>query len=472
MALILVLAVGIAYGCKKKEEAKPAPAGPSASGGQAPAEPAKPAVELGDPVPTLTVVGPSEAWSTSQYETNRFLAQLWEKELGIKLEIATYPDYASLIAALAPEKRDKVDIVTFGYVERYSRVDPDELLSRPLMCKGSANFGEYCNPKYDDLVKKSQVSFNVSDRQKLVHQAQEILLKDLPVVVQYHPTTVSMYNKKYFSNVITVPAGGMTNVWNWTRAKPQTDDKVMRYATQRVLRSIHPMNHLDYGFDVNVSLLVYDTLTRMAPDGSAVPWLASEWQSLDEKTLRVKLRQDAKFHDGKPVTAEDIKFAYEYLKKWEIGMYKDPLKPIESVVVVDTHTVDLKLTTPSATLLTLSLGQIPIVPKHIWDGAVERQKLSHPKDWANAPLIGSGQYKVETVQAGVGVKLARNTSHWEPPVPEVFEVRKFDDSRTAFNALLNQSVYFLDITAASSPAEIDEAKKKDYLDVVAHQSIT
>ncbi|MBI2874927.1 MAG: hypothetical protein HYY09_07540 [Firmicutes bacterium] len=464
LILILLLVPVLLIGCKKKEEAtKPVLEQP---------KPEAPKVELGELVPTLTLVGPSEAWTPDQFEANRLIIQTWEKELGLKVDHKAFADYATLISNIAPGKRETIDVISFGYIERASRVDPDELLSRPFLCKADANYGEYCNQAYDDLVKNAKAALDKKERQKLVHQAQEILGRDLPAIVQFHPTSTSIYNKNAFTDVVVVPAGGTNNVWNWTQARPLTGDKVLKYGTQQVTRSIHPMNHVTFSEDVIIAQMVYDTLTRMAPDGSVVPWLATDWQMTDSNTLRVKLRQGVKFHDGKPLTADDVKFTYDYLKRWEIGGYLNDLKPVESVTVIDPYTVDFKLPSPSATILTLTLGQIPIIPKHVWDGIVEKKKLSHPREWSDAPIIGSGQYQFESQQTGVGLRLVRNPDHWEPTVPDAFELRLFHDARSVFNALLNQSVYFVSTVSTASAAEIEEAQKKPFLEIAKHQSVT
>ncbi len=63
-----------------------------------------------------------------------------------------------------------------------------------------------------------------------------------------------------------------------------------------------------------INRCIYDQLFDIAPDGSQIPWLGTEWSSNPEGTIwTAKLQEGTTFHDGSPVTAEDVKFTYERL---------------------------------------------------------------------------------------------------------------------------------------------------------------
>ena len=74
---------------------------------------------------------------------------------------------------------------------------------------------------------------------------------------------------------------------------------------------------------LNVRLNVYDQLTEIAPDGTIMPRLATSWEaSPDALTWTFTLREKAKFHDGKPVTADDVLWTYNKI----IGDQKSPVR--------------------------------------------------------------------------------------------------------------------------------------------------
>lgn len=460
VALFSVLA-----GCSKQ-----APA-PASTDSPQPDAPAPQTQQLGDPVPEIVFVTPSEGYDARQFEANRLIAETWDRELGVPVRMETIPDWPAMSSTLAEGSREKIHVFSFGYVSRPSRVDPDELLSRPFMCGADANYGDYCNPALDEVVKASKSEYDVNKRRDLVFQAQELLAQDLPFITVYHPHEPSVYNQQKFDNVVLAVGAGTYNTWSVMDAAPKGDDKTYRFAISNAVRSIHPMLHADFSQDVLFSTLVYDTLTKMAPDGGVVPWLATSWEAVDDTTLRVKLREGHTFHDGKPVTAADVKFSYEYLKTWEIGVYVVNLEPIASITVIDPTTLEFKLTAPSATVLALTMGQVPIIPKHVWEGVVEQNGLNHPKEWTKPSHVGSGPFKYVSHQPGVGVRMERFANHFHDVKVGAFELREFPDARSGFNALLNGTVDFI-TSDEVGPAEIEEAKQAPHLAVVDQQSIT
>lgn len=84
------------------------------------------------------------------------------------------------------------------------------------------------------------------------------------------------------------------------------------------------------------TLVEFDTL-----ENQYVPGLATEWSQINDTLWEFKLRQGVTFHDGTPFTAEDVKFTIE--RGWENSQAKSRFSTIQEVIVVDDHTVQLKL---------------------------------------------------------------------------------------------------------------------------------
>ena len=95
---------------------------------------------------------------------------------------------------------------------------------------------------------------------------------------------------------------------------------------------------------------MYDgLLTRDAPM-HVVPELAESWRQIDPVTYEFHLRHGVRFHDGSPMTAEDVKFTFERVMSGKIGGMTNPRKdllgPLNSVDIVDPHTVRFVLSAP------------------------------------------------------------------------------------------------------------------------------
>jgi len=136
--------------------------------------------------------------------------------------------------------------------------------------------------------------------------------------------------------------------------------------------------------------LLFDTLTWKDEDG-VIPWLADEWEVSDDGTeWTFTLHAGVLWHDGEPLTAEDVAFTFEYFKANQ-GAFKWswPVNKIESTQVLDEQTVVLNLTEPVAGAHEGLIGSLPIIPKHIWEGVDDPTRLRSEK-----AVVGSGPFKL------------------------------------------------------------------------------
>lgn len=138
------------------------------------------------------------------------------------------------------------------------------------------------------------------------------------------------------------------------------------------------------------------------------PGLAERYElSKDEMSYTFYLRKDAKFHDGKPVTAEDVKFTFDAVKDpaFKAAHRMPYYENISKVEVIDPYTV--KITTSKKYFANLevmaSVGYTAIAPKHIY---------GDPKKKINKDLVGSGPYKVEAYNRGKNMILVQNPDWW------------------------------------------------------------
>ena len=118
------------------------------------------------------------------------------------------------------------------------------------------------------------------------------------------------------------------------------------------------------------------------------PYLAKSWEiSEDGLTVTLKLVENAVFHDGKPITSEDV--AYSIMTIKNNHPFKTMMEAVEAVETPDPHTAVIKLTQPHpAILLAMSQPLCPIIPKHYFDDGQDIK--TNPK---NMKPIGSGPFK-------------------------------------------------------------------------------
>ncbi len=157
-------------------------------------------------------------------------------------------------------------------------------------------------------------------------------------------------------------------------------------------------------------LLVYDNLQRFnkPPDYYAfTPEFATSYElAQDRKSYILHLKKGAMWHDGQPVTAEDVKFSMEML--WSLPAWVDAGLDFESIEVIDDYTLKV-----NSNLLVSGANPPgfwawdPVVPKHILEDHVDEIET-----WANEEAIGSGPYKLKEFQPGEFMWLVANEDYY------------------------------------------------------------
>lgn len=162
--------------------------------------------------------------------------------------------------------------------------------------------------------------------------------------------------------------------------------------------------------------MCYDTLVVFNPGLEVVPWLATSWEiGEDGLEWTFHIVENATWHDGEPLTAEDVAFTFTYIKEKKIPGFLSEVELIDRVEVVDDYTVKFYLTNKSATFLTRTVRAIPILPKHIWENVDE------PEQFKNEEFIGSGMFIFEERVPEQYIRLKANENYWRgrPYVDEV-----------------------------------------------------
>jgi peptide/nickel transport system substrate-binding protein len=208
--------------------------------------------------------------------------------------------------------------------------------------------------------------------------------------------------------------------------------------------------------------LVYDQLWMLgpAPDYAVIPRLATSWESEDGYTWTFHLRHDAKFHDGHPVTAEDVAFTIEHLvDASEAWAYSDIVSEEGSVKVLDKYTVQFTLEVGMNGVYP-PMGFKPILPKHIWKDYVDDMMA-----YDNDPLIGGGPFKVKEFVPGEYILLEANDDYYagRPAADEVL-FRIFGNRESMSMALRRGEIQMLG-RGASIVAALDLGKEEN-IDVI------
>jgi len=153
---------------------------------------------------------------------------------------------------------------------------------------------------------------------------------------------------------------------------------------------------------------LFASLTAQHPETfEIVPYLADSWEANEDVTAwTFHLNPNAKWHDGTPITAEDVKFTFDRILDPEESAQGYPdVNHVESVEVVDEHTVTFHLRQVDGLFPDrLALGALQPLPKHVFE---QYARLSDAVELNTRAPVGSGPFKIAEVQVGSYVALER-----------------------------------------------------------------
>lgn len=179
---------------------------------------------------------------------------------------------------------------------------------------------------------------------------------------------------------------------------------------------------------------IFDSLTRIGPDGAAGPALATSWQAENETTWVLSLRQGVVFSNGEPFNAQAVADAFDYLlsdagKSETIGTHLGRVS-VNGTQVRDSHTIAITTSRPNAILpIHLDFVRIP-APAHY--------AALGPEAFALDP-VGSGPFKVSSWIDG-RIELERNPSAWRKPNLDRVTLVQLADQASRLQGLLSGSL--------------------------------
>lgn len=206
------------------------------------------------------------------------------------------------------------------------------------------------------------------------------------------------------------------------------------------------------------STQIFASLLRYDDDWVPQPYLAESWTVSDDGlSVTLNLVHNATFHDGTPVTAEDVAFSIMNTK--ENHPFKTMFAPVEAIDTPDDYTVVIRLSQPHpALLLALSPALAPILPKHVYgDG---QDPKTHP---ANSAPVGSGPFMLEEFKPGEAIVLKKNPNFFIEGRPKLDEIiiRIIKDPSALLIAMENGDADMYPFMAGSQ--EIKRLEKVDRL---------
>ncbi len=234
-----------------------------------------------------------------------------------------------------------------------------------------------------------------------------------------------------------------------------------------------PLQELEV--DMGAADLIFSKLADVGPssntigDTDFIPNLASSWDFEDDLTISVTLNPLARWHDGAPVTAQDVVFSF--------GVYQNPvvnssarsrLGTIESVTASDSMTVVFRFNQSYPEQFYDAVSHVHILPSHLLESVAPEDLRSH--EFALHP-VGSGPYKVVRWIPGESLDLAADSTHHlgRPGVPRIIW-SGVDQPPDAVNELIADRADYTHLVY--DPSDLERIEQAAHLRLVEYPSNT
>ncbi len=179
---------------------------------------------------------------------------------------------------------------------------------------------------------------------------------------------------------------------------------ILKSASQGTFDSFNPF--ILKGTPAAGIYMIYDTLMTTSQDEFSISYpLIAKSATLGEEWVKFHIDKRARFSDGKPIRAEDVKFSFDLLISKGSPIFKRYYNDVKNVEVLDQYTIKFNYKRKGNKELPLIISQLHVLPKHFWEN----------KDFLKSDdvlPIGSGAYKIKDYQFGKFISYELDENYW------------------------------------------------------------
>lgn len=219
--------------------------------------------------------------------------------------------------------------------------------------------------------------------------------------------------------------------------------------------TLNALSSTDYYASVIQSKVMDSLLDKNAETREFEPSLAKEWKiAKDGLSFEFTLRDGVKWHDGKALSAEDVKFSFDAImdpqNKYKTADKKSYFENIKSVEILAPNKVKFTVAKPYFDNFNQVATSLTIVPQHLYKNPTKEQEKV-----LNKTLIGTGPYTLQEFDRAKGIILKKNANWWGNTVPELKGKYNFDtinyrfisETDVAIQRMENGDLDFLELGA-------------------------
>ena len=394
--------------------------------------------ELGERVPSISLISMSQLPGADGIEqTSKYIADDVLPSLGVEgnVEVKEFLTFFNDLASGNRTQNMHINLTPpfLRFLDPYAIMNGHNV----LYAGGSPQMSntQYANCEYTTTVEES-VRNTGEERQQLINDALSISSEDVVIINLFSGDSQSAYR----TDQVNVSDAGVVGINDrniplyWNVEATEGDSVIM----SQTPGNIDAVEWWASVYSIGWTQTVFSGLTYFDQNQDIQPHLATDWTVENAQTYEFELREDATFHDGEPITSEDVKWTYEWLNINTEAVADAQQWPYESIETPDEHTVVVNLSQPNSSYMT---GHVPlwgIFPKH---QMVEAGAEDNPTDVDIGPneIIGSGPFKIRNFRPQEILDLEPYEDHWKTPKSN-FVFRGFQDRNSARRAFQEGSI--------------------------------
>jgi peptide/nickel transport system substrate-binding protein len=231
------------------------------------------------------------------------------------------------------------------------------------------------------------------------------------------------------------PAGG-------SEASQVAPAQILKYATDSEPIGLDP-HTITAAASIRIFRQIYNTLVDVDDNMNFIPELAESWKQPDDLTYIFKLKEGVKFHNGREMVAEDVKYSFERVLDPEVAAIgKSYYDMIDTMEVVDNYTIKFTLKEPFAPFLTnLTSLYGAIVPKEVIEENGNLMQVA----------CGTGPFKLKEWIPDNKIILEKNPDYYEEGLPKLdgIEYYVMTDESSRIAAIRTGNVHLIKLPASS-----------------------
>jgi peptide/nickel transport system substrate-binding protein len=410
----------------------------------------------GERVPTILVDYVSDLPGLTEM-SERMVPQLQTamEELGLQME--TNPrTFSAWLDSMYQDQR-QCHFSVFNYANNPDRLDPDEFTFNYAAVwaggNGLTNQSNYANCEVQTLCEEQRLATDQEDRREIVYEAHALHSQDVVTVPLIVNASFGAYNEQ---EVTPGPLGpsGVANTATHTLIQTTANDGEVRANTTPA--TVETNVHLRFAGPTPLvpwSTIVYSPLFGYDEEYNFINILADS-QTVSDDGLEIEIGlKEATFHNGEPVTSEDVRWTFSYLNDNSDVFPRFPDVPIESIDAPDDGTVVFNLSERFAPLVTRVMPEWGVLPRqHFIDNGAEEDPAGFTLD----SVVGSGPYTVDNYSQGQSLLLSPHDGHPLYSPESNLALIAYSDSQGAARAFQNGDINWLQTINASLADQVDQ----------------